>query len=149
MEDYVTKVQTNVHLIMMEREKKEDNENESSFTFGTLQKKKNLLTTLSAEERDEKAKRERQEEAEVIKTMETSEVDGLIDLTSHKEQFKTRQLAFHYRKGKKCKYRAPPGLCLGDEVNGNPKLDTDFTNLFSLRRLGEVKAIVSSILDGV
>ena len=105
VEDYVTKVQTNVHLIMMEREKKEDNENESSFTFGTLQKKKNLLTTLSAEERDEKAKRERQEEAEVIKTMETSEVDGLIDLTSHKEQFKTRQLAFHYRKGKKCKYR--------------------------------------------
>ena len=100
--DYRAKVQTNIDLIKISREREKNEESSSGFTFEALQKKKRTLTT---EDQDALLKREKEEEDEIMKTMHASDVDGLVDLTDIKEQIKMRQLALHYRKGEKCRHR--------------------------------------------
>lgn len=100
--EYRAKVETNIHLIKMAREKEKNEEASSSFTFEALQNKQGMPAT---EDRDALLKREKEEEAEIMKAMDVSDVDGLVDLTAVKEQLKIRQLALHYRKGTKCRHR--------------------------------------------
>ena len=71
--DYRAKVETNIALIKMSREREKNEESSSGFTFEALQKKKGMLAT---EDQDALLKREKEEEDEIMKTMHASDVDG-------------------------------------------------------------------------